>query len=286
MINQTIAIWDNTGYTPQANELQPTLTTYVLDYSPEMPHHDKRPAVLICPGGGYFLTSDREAEPVAMRFAAAGFHAFVLRYRTTPARHPSPLLDVSRAMWIIRENAHQWHVDTDRIAVCGFSAGAHLAGSLGVFWHQEWISKTIEMPRGINKPNALILSYPVITSGKFAHRGSFENLLGKDASRELLDSMSLELHVSKLTPPTFLWHTFDDEAVPVENSLLFANALRKQGIPFELHIYPEGQHGLSLCDKETAANYGELKDWVNHHAASWFNLCVEWLNDKAFCTTP
>jgi len=282
MINQVIKIWDNTGYKPQEDELEPTLTTYVLDYSPEMAHMKKRPAVLICPGGAYIRTSDREAEPVAMKFAAEGFHTFILRYRTAPSKHPSPLLDVSRAMWIIRENAEKWNVDPDRIAVCGYSAGGHLTASLGVFWHEDWISEKIGMPKGINKPNALILNYPVITSGEYAHRGSFDNLLGRDASREKLESMSLELHVNKLTPPTFLWHTFDDEAVPVENSLMFANALRKQGVPFELHIYPEGRHGLSLCLYETAGQ-GDPEDWINDHDATWFGLCVEWLRKYIFC---
>ncbi|HHU79535.1 MAG: alpha/beta hydrolase [Caldicoprobacterales bacterium] len=278
MYHKTIEIWDNCSYKPEDHELKSTLTTYVPDYSPEMAHHDKRPAVLICPGGGYQFTSDREAEPIAIRFAAAGFHAFVLRYRTSPSRHPAPLLDLSRAMWIIRENAGKWHLDPDRIAVCGFSAGGHLAGSLGVFWQQDWIREAIGMPHGMNRPNAQILSYPVITSGQHAHRGSFENLLGGDASEEMLKSMSLEHHVNKETPPTFLWHTFNDQAVPVENSLLIANALRQQGVPFELHIYPEGVHGLSLCDKETAGGYGEAAEWINPHAATWFSLCVEWLN--------
>src|SRR5690554_5099502 len=141
MINQTIAIWDNCGYSPDADDLQPTMTTYILDFSPDMDRHKKRPAVLICPGGAYQFTSDREAEPVAMRFAAAGFHAFVLRYRVAPSKHPKALLDVSRAMWIIRENAIQWNVDPDSIAVCGFSAGGHLAGSLGVFWQEDHIKE-------------------------------------------------------------------------------------------------------------------------------------------------
>ena len=277
MRNQTIDIWENCNYAPGADDIRPIMTTYLLDFSVEMPFSIKRPAVLVCPGGGYSYTSDREAEPIAMRFAAAGFHTFVLRYRVASSRHPKPLLDVSPAMWIIRENAEAWNVDKDKIAVCGFSAGGHLAGSLGVFWNEEYIKDAIGMPEGMNKPNAMILCYPVLSSGQFAHRGSFENLLGKDASKEMQESMSLELHVSQQTPQSFLWHTFQDNVVPVENTLLFAQALRREGISFELHIYPEGFHGLSTCDEVTAGKFGVPEGWVYPHVASWLPLCIEWL---------
>ena len=277
MQNQTIKIWDGTGFAAdRADEVQPTLTTYLLDNTSELDAGRKRASVLICPGGGYHFVSDREAEPVAMRFLSAGFHVFILRYRVAPAKHPKPLLDVSRAMWLIRENAVKWHLDPERIAVCGFSAGGHLAASLGVFWEKSYIREAMGMPEGINRPSALILGYPVITSGEYAHKGSFVELLGKDASEEQWKEMSLELQVNAQTPPCFLWHTFRDQAVPVENSLYFAQALRQQGIPFELHIFPEGPHGLSLCDEETA---GRNTAMINLHAARWVPLCIEWLKD-------
>ncbi|NLA85122.1 MAG: alpha/beta hydrolase, partial [Clostridiales bacterium] len=252
------------------------LATYILEGTSELYADKKKAPVLICPAGGYAYTSERESEPVGMRFLAAGFNAFILRYRTAPSRHPKPLLDLSRAMWIIRENADKWNLDPEKIAVCGFSAGGHLAASLGVFWNELYISEAIGMPEGINKPNGLILGYPVITSGKYAHRGSFSNLLGRDATAEQKEGMSLELHVKNQVPPTFLWHTFHDLAVPVENSLLFAQALRQSGIPFELHIFPDGPHGLSLCDEETAVNNPDL---INPHAANWMPLCIEWLKE-------
>jgi acetyl esterase/lipase len=275
MQNLTIKIWDDTSYTGiNPEEFQPTLTAYILDNTAEVNAERRRTSVLICPGGGYHFTSDREAEPIAMRFLSAGFNAFVLRYRVAPSRHPKPLLDVSRAMWIIRENAENWHVDPDRVAVCGFSAGGHLAASLGVFWNAPYIREAISMPAGINKPNALILAYPVITSGESAHRGSFQNLLGEDASEKQLEEMSLERHVGKQTPPAFLWHTFNDLTVPVENSLLFAQALRQHDVSFELHIFPDGPHGLSLCDEETGGKNPAL---INPHAANWVPLCMEWL---------
>lgn len=275
MQNQTIQIWDGTSYADiHADEIQPTLTTYIPDNTVELNAGRKRTSVLICPGGGYHFTSDREAEPVALRLLTAGFNVFVLRYRVAPARHPKPLLDVSRAVWMIRENAEEWHVDPDRIAVCGFSAGGHLAASLGVFWNAADIREAIGMPDGMNRPNALILAYPVITSGEYAHRGSFQNLLGEDASEEQLKEMSLELQAGSQTPPAFLWHTFNDSVVPVENSLFFAQALRQHDVPFELHIFPDGPHGLSLCDEETGAKNTSM---INPHAANWVPLCVEWL---------
>lgn len=268
MINQTIDIWKDKKYDDAGRDgFRPTLDTYILS------GNKARGAVLICPGGGYARTSEREAEPIAMQFNSAGFHAFVLYYSVAPARHPQPLLDVSRAMCIIRENAGKWNIAPDKIAVCGFSAGGHLAASLGVHWTKPYIHEMPGIMKGMNRPNALILSYPVISSGEYAHRGSFINLLGSNPDTDLLSEMSLELQVNVNTPPAFLWHTFNDNAVPLENSLSFAQALRKNNIPFEMHIYPEGPHGLSLANEETQVE--GLK--VDAHIAGWMPLCIDWL---------
>jgi acetyl esterase/lipase len=189
------------------------------------------------------------------------------------------LLDVSRAMCLIRENADKWCTDRNEIAICGFSAGGHLAASLGVFWKEKYLRDMLNIPEGMNKPNALILSYPVITSQVgLAHRGSFYNLLGEGLKEDAYSAMSLEKFVSADTPPAFLWHTFNDAAVPAENSLLFAQSMRNNNIPFELHIFPEGEHGLSLADERT----GNEATPVNKHAGNWFELCVQWLKDFAF----
>lgn len=270
MINKTIDLWDKFLYEDKGNDgFRPTLDTYILN-------GDKiRGAVLICPGGGYEFTSQREAEPIALQFNAAGFHAFVVYYSVAPNKHPQALLDVSRAMCILRENSKEWKIDVDKVAVCGFSAGGHLAASLGVYWDKAYLKDVPGIDLNMNNPNALILCYPVVTSGTYAHTGSFNSLLGIDADKSLLSEMSLEHNVSEKTPPTFLWHTFDDNEVPVENSLLFAQALRAKNIPFELHIYPEGPHGLSLANNETDEN----GMGVYPNVATWMKLCTTWLSN-------
>jgi acetyl esterase/lipase len=268
MISKTIDLWEKFSYMSEGNDdFRPTLDTYILAGS------KKRGAVLVCPGGGYGFTSDREAEAIALQFNAAGFHAFVIYYSVAPNRHPQPLLDVSRAMCIIRENADAWKVDTDKIAVCGFSAGGHLAASLGVHWNKKYLAYAPGIEASKNKPNALILCYPVISSGEFGHQDSFKNLLGNEYNGSLMEDMSLEKQISKDTPTTFLWHTFEDGLVPLENSMLFAQGLRACNIPFELHIYPEGHHGLSLANEETAFE----GQGIIPHVATWINLCTEWL---------
>lgn len=255
----------------------PTLTTYIADSSREIRPGDRRPSIVICPGGGYEFTSDREAEPIAIRFMAAGFNAFVLRYSVSPNRYPAALLEVSAAVAYVRSMADEWMVDEDKIVVCGFSAGGHLTGSLGVFWDQEFIQEELDIKQGQNKPNALILSYPVISSGVYAHAGSFDNLLGQEASKEEREKFSLEKHVSINTPPAFIWHTLDDGTVPVENALLFAQALKEKNILFELHIYHHGVHGLSLGDESTANRADN--NHINPHAGTWFNLVLQWLRE-------
>ena len=260
MINKVINLRENM-------EPMPTLTTYILD--DPMENAAKRPAILVCPGGGYEFCSPREAEPIAMQYNAAGFHAFVLNYSVAPNRYPMALEEASMAVSLIREHAEEWRVEEDKIAVIGFSAGGHLAGSLGVFWNSE----PIKTNNGTNKPNAVILAYPVITSGELAHRGSFDNLCGGD--EELVKKMSLENQVTKDTPPMFLWHTFEDQAVPVENSMMMAQALRKENIPFELHIFPKGEHGLSTATKDVGVSDNNISRGIK----DWVKQSVNWLGD-------
>ncbi|MFU7515279.1 alpha/beta hydrolase [Clostridium sp. HCS.1] len=252
------------------------VNVYIPDNSVEIDINKKRKTIIICPGGGYVGTSDREAEPIAFKLLSQGFNVIILRYSVNPNRFPTSLLELSATINYVREMAGKWNVDIDKVITCGFSAGGHLVGSLGVLWNKDLISEALNINKENIKPNGMILSYPVITSGEFANKDSFDNLLGIDAIKEEREKLSLEKLVSKDTPETFLWHTFNDTVVPVENSLFFASALRKNNVPFELHIYPDGVHGLSLCDVNTA--YKDNSDLINKHVESWFELAVKWIN--------
>lgn len=249
------------------------LYTYVIENSSSMEKDKVRPAVILCPGGGYSMTSDREAEPVALQLISYGFHAFVLRYHVAPVQYPIALLELAQSVKEIREHAKEWHVDTEHIIAAGFSAGGHLAASLAVFWTKEWIAEELKTTKEMIQPNGCLLSYPVITSSEYAHRDSFVQLLGSRYN-ELLEEVSLEKQVNEFVPPVFLWHTYTDDVVPVENSLLFLAALRKYQISAEFHMYPVGGHGLSLATEETRTCFGE---GVQLECASWINLAVTWL---------
>lgn len=253
------------------------LITYIQDYSDAMAI-ETRPLVLICPGGGYTRTSDRESEPIALKFLSMGYHAAVLRYSCAPAQYPTSLLELAASMAMIREHAKEWHVDPEKIIVQGSSAGGHLAASLGVFWQEDFLLEGIgrkEACHTLLRPDGMILCYPVITSGEFAHRGSFESLLG-ERQAFLAEKMSLEKQVTGNTPPAFLWHTYTDQSVPVENSLLFVGALRKAGVPAEFHMYPRGEHGLALADRLTQTNDGRA---VQPECTSWVELAHTWVEN-------
>ena len=256
-----------------------TLTSYVRSNSPEIEPDRKRPSVLICPGGGYYLTVDREAEPSALAFLSKGYNAFVLDYSTREESdpvYPAQLLEASAAVAYIRRNSDRYHVKKDSVCICGFSAGGHLAANLGTMWTESFLSETLELSEGENRPDGMILAYPVITSGKYANKGSFQFLLNdENPPEEMLEKLSLEKRVGKHTPPAFIWHTLTDDMVPVENSFLFAEAMKGAKVPFELHIYPEGVHGLGLGNRETRDN----KDFrENPHVESWFDLCAAWID--------
>ena len=270
MIHETIPLF------PGNNRV--TLTTYLLDDQKEYSKH-LHPAMVVFPGGGYAYTSTREDEPVALAYLSAGFQTFVLRYSVTESESAPqiyhPLLDGSAALAYIREHAEEWHIDPDKIAVVGFSAGGHAACYLGTHWQDTIVTERLGIPYGKNRPNAMVLCYPVITSGEKAHRGSFNNLLGdRQDDPEMLRYTSLEKHVSENTPPTYLWHTATDPLVPVENSLLFAAALSEKKIPFEMRIFPMGAHGLSLADDLVV---DPTKVPFKDHIAGWFDESVKWL---------
>lgn len=222
------------------------MTAYLLDQSPEFNNIDTRPAVLIFPGGGYFFTSDREAEPIAMAYLAEGFNTFVLRYSVgEKSSFKAALSDAEEAIKQIRENAKEWHTDPEKIGVIGFSAGGHLAAALGTM--------------ATTRPNALILGYPCI-------------LPDLDLAFWV---PSLEKEVDELTPPTFLFSTFEDKVVPIQHTLSFMQALNDRKIPFEAHIFQKGGHGLSLAKPLSSSG---LKYLVEEDFAQWFDLSISWLH--------
>ena len=251
------------------------LYIYVLDNSPEINPQGLRPMIVICPGGGYARTSDREAEAVAMKFLGMGYHAAILRYSCRPAVYPTALTELAESVRYLREHADKYHIDPNKIVVQGSSAGGHLAASLGVFWKKPFLAEALHCKSEDIRPNGMILNYPVITSGEYAHRESFRNLLG-DRYDVLVEEMSLENQVSADTPKTFLWHTFPDDCVPVMNSVLFVQALMKHNISTEFHMYPVGGHGLGLANELTATpdGYGIQKE-----CQSWISLAKIWLGN-------
>ena len=251
------------------------LYTYFLDSSIEMRPNEKRPVILMCPGGGYEMTSDREAEPMAMQFLAMGYHVAILRYSVCPVRYPAALLQVAESVLYLKNHAEECHIDPEKIVLQGCSAGGHLAANYGVAWNSSFLTKLMGMEANPEQLQVagLLLCYPVITSGEKAHEGSFRNLLGEQYE-EKKEELSLENQVTPDTPPTFLWHTATDETVPVENSLYFFQSCLQQGVSAELHIYPVGGHGLSLANEETCRANGI---GVQKECQSWINLAQTWL---------
>ncbi len=240
-------------------DLRPSLRVYPLSDAPA-------PTVVVFPGGGYGMVSEWEGEPVARRLNAAGFTAIVVTYRVAPHQYPAALRDAVRAVRLARSNAAEWGVEPDRLAVMGFSAGGHLAGSLATLGEDAALMDDDELIDVQPQPNALVLCYPVVTMMKpFAHEGSVRNLLGDLVTDGQREEWSLERRVSANTPPAFLWHTAPDAPVPVENSLLFGSALARHGVPFALHVFPTGAHGLNLAAHEPLAS-------------AWSELCAAWLH--------
>lgn len=252
---------------------------YVEIYSPtnmdlDLCRDAKRPCLVILPGGGYSRISPREAEPIALHFLPLGYHTFVVHYTPGPEHNfPTQLREVAAVMELIHQNAEQWLCDTEHIAIMGFSAGGHLAAHYTNAY--DWPEVRQVFPNS-HPVHACVLAYPVISADPtVAHVESFENLLGRQLSPEEQDRFSCNNMVSDRTPPTFLWHTAADQLVPVENSLLYAQALAQHKIPFEVHIFPNGKHGLSTVKSDPAkAIQGKglrNRPWLEH-ARSWLDM--------------
>lgn len=224
---------------------QPSITWYPADSG------QNRGTVIVCPGGGYAMKAPHEGEPIALKLNTFGINACVLDYRVYPDLHPSPYQDARRAILLAREKAATNGTKPDKIGILGFSAGGHLAASAGTMWDQDAC-----------RPDAMVLCYPVITFSKAGHIGSRMNLLGESATPTQVSDLSLENRVDRRTPPAFLWHTSDDEAVPVENTLLMASALALRQVVFACHIYPHGRHGLGLAEDSP-----DVRGWIGECAA-------------------
>ncbi len=249
---------------------KPSLTVY-------LPPAEKAngTAVVVCPGGGYgFLAMDHEGKQVAEWYNARGVTAFVLKYRVAPYRHPAPLNDAQRALRTVRARAKEWNVDPQRIGIMGFSAGGHLASTAGTHFDAGKSDAEDPIDRVSCRPDFLVLGYPVITlEPPFAHMGSRNNLLGKDADPKLVESLCNDRQVTKQTPPTFLFHTDADRGVVPENSILFYLALRKAGVPAELHVYEKGNHGVGLAPKDPVLS-------------TWPDRLNAWLDGRGLLKKP
>ena len=235
----------------------------------------KHPAVIILAGGAYWRRTPREKEPIALKFLAQGISPWILEYSVAPKVFPQALCEVLTAVKWLRDHAEEYRLDPNNISVCGFSAGGHLAAGTGCFWNRDFIQEQLGCPKDRVRPDKLILCYPVITSGRFAHQDSIRCLLGADAEHEKLRFLvSLENQVDESYPPTFLWHTAEDASVPVQNALLMGSALIERGIPLEMYIYPKGKHGLSTGDFTSC---GELSFGDRYGCADWIEHAIRFI---------
>ncbi len=261
-----------------------SMTCYLPSNFEEFSANRKRPAVVVCPGGAYKGRSSREGEPISLQYVAQDMASFVVHYSVDrDAGFPRCVLEALTAIKTVRENAEEWNIDPDQIAILGFSAGGHLAASVGAFWNADFAADVFG-DCTLCKPNAAVLCYPVITSGEKAHRGSFNNLVGVDADSKLLELVSIEKQVTENYPATFLWHTATDAGVPVENSLLMATALSAVKVPFELHVYPTGVHGLALSDERTISVKGGVPNpaYLEKRPRAWVADSISFLKETAF----
>jgi acetyl esterase/lipase len=243
---------------------QPSLTPFVLPKG-----SGAGSAIVVCPGGGYQnLSMDKEGYAIAKWLNTLGVSAFVLKYRLGPRyHHPIELGDAQRAIRIVRSRAAEYGLQADRIGIMGFSAGGHLASTAGTHFDAGNAGAADAIDRASSRPDFMVLCYPVISFGTFAHTGSKKNLIGENPDPKLVELLSNELQVTKDTPPTFLFHTTTDATVPVENSVMFYSALRKAGVPAELHIYERGPHGVGLAPADPVLSTwpARLADWLKIH---------------------
>ena len=266
-----IVLWPEGAPGALGNEAQdiPTLTPYFAK-----PENATGAAMVICPGGGYGGLAEHEGKTYALWFNDQGIAGFVLKYRlgSSGYRHPRMLQDAARAVRLVRSKAADWKLDPKRIGIIGSSAGGHLASTLLTHFDGGNEQAADPVERASSRPDLGVLCYAVITMGPLTHSGSKQNLLGSNPSPALMEEVSNELHVTAKTPPCFVWATDEDTAVPAENSLMFGQALRKAGVPFELHIYQRGPHGIGLGTRTFEPS--KLHQWTHD--------CQIWLREMGF----
>ena len=253
MKSERIDLWKDNEYDyAAAYGFMPNIRTFLHD------DDEIRKCILVAPGGGYCMCAPHEGELVALEFFKKGMNAFVITYTTDitmsiPLKK-QPLMDIARAVRLIRKNSEEFRIDPDKLLICGFSAAGHLCATLAT--HYDDAEDPDSALNEIScRPDAVILGYPVITSGKYTHASSIEALLGKDPSEEELNYFSLEKNVTENTPPCFIWQTVGDSLVPVENSYLFAKALKEKNVNFAQYVFPFGDHGLSIASEEQFAGW-------------------------------
>lgn len=247
-----VLLWEEApGFDPDLGQDPPSITPYIVR------GQEARGAVVVCPGGAYTFKAMHEAEPIAWWLNDAGYHAFVVNYRVAPYRNPLPRMDAQQAIRMVRARAQEWHVKPDKIAILGFSAGGHLSASVMTADGAGNPTSPDPVERASARPDAVILCYPVITmQDDVVHEGSRENLLGPAFTVEQKWLHSMEYQVQPGQPPVFLWHTLEDEGVPVENTLRMVQACKAAGVPVEAHLFPHGGHGLGLAQGD-----GTLSQW-------------------------
>ncbi|MEI8341920.1 MAG: alpha/beta hydrolase [Verrucomicrobiota bacterium] len=262
-MTHSISLWPKN--TPHAKGTASVIDIPTLDIYEPFGLAFQDAAVLILPGGGYGMLSAQEGEGFAGVFQLYGFKAFVLNYRlgANGYRHPVMLADAARALRLVRSRAATDGFNPNKIVIIGSSAGGHLAATLLTAWDSGIPDDPDPVERESSRPDLGILCYPVISMGEVTHAGSRENLLGENPDPALVEKLSTELQINDRTPSCFVWHTCADSAVPVENTLLFVQALRKAGVPFECHIYQDGDHGLGMKDGLT-----------------WSQDCLRWLEKR------
>lgn len=273
MIYKTIDLYKEFGVKRGDNKAG-YLTVYTHENSHEINESRKYPCMLVMPGGAYLYVSDREKEPIALRYFAAGYNAYVLNYSVEPSRYPTQLIEAAMAMAYIRRNAEELHNDSAHVAAIGFSAGGHLCGSISTMYGEKVIFEKTGITAMEAKPNASVFAYAVVCT-EYPQETYFHLCEEKP---EIMAKVNIAANVDKNTSPMFIWCTANDPVVDPGNSLAIASACRKNGVPFDLHIYRDGEHGLSNGDKSV---------WKDEHPHSkladrWLDDTLLWLSELGF----